>query len=128
MRDLRLTTLWLTLGWLLMIIVLTNAVLPSPAGAPGFLTDKQLHALVFVVLTMWFAGIYQRRKLGWLVVAMALFGALIEIAQAFVAQRDSSLADWVADLVGIAIAVALIFTGLDRWCEFVERRLRVFRG
>ncbi len=125
MRDLRLATLWLTVGWLLTILVLVNAVMPSPGVDPGFLNDKQLHVLVFVALTLWFAGIYERRNLGWLAVAMAVFGIVIELSQALVAARDASLGDWLADLAGIAIAVGLVLVGFDRWCELVERQLRL---
>jgi hypothetical protein len=80
----------------------------------GFHSDKLNHAAAFAVLT--FLG-----SLGWpdsksrLVVFLAVVGAAIEVLQGLsLIARDVDVLDWIADCVGIAFGLFLVFC-LSRW-------------
>ncbi len=127
MRSLKFALVWLTGGWLLIATVLVNALLPDPAIAPGIISDKVLHLIVFMGLTAWFAGIYQRGVWLRLALAMLVLGALIELLQGMIANRDPSWLDWFANGAGVFAALLLSRFGLDRWCEWIEGLLGVKR-
>jgi VanZ family protein len=68
--------------------------------------DKLQHALAFGVLTLLGLVAYGRSPtfIMWIVIAMVIYGVLIEIVQALSGWRYGELSDWIADLVGVAIA------------------------
>ncbi len=90
----------------------------------GFVaTDKLLHTLVFGGLALLLA-----RALHWLKPAVSvdnilvfagvgssLLGLLLELCQALVPYRSSDVWDWVADTLGAAVAVALVFLVWKYW-------------
>ncbi|MFD6896117.1 VanZ family protein [Rhodococcus sp. NPDC060086] len=81
-----------------------------PSGPPH--TDKITHALMFAVLA--FCSRYARVSPIVTVVWLAVYGIATEILQATVAvRRSGSFWDWCADLVGVAIGLA-IAVGIGR--------------
>jgi VanZ family protein len=86
-------------------------------------SDWEWHALAYFIDTLaillavvWRPGREARRFDAWaLPVALAVFlvGGLIEIVQGRFAYRDAQFRDWIADAVGIGLAL-LLFTAL-RW-------------
>jgi VanZ family protein len=100
-------TVWYSLG-------------PAP---PGHGSDKQLHAVAYFVDTLavllavvWRPG----RRRGLLNVralpvaaGMLILGGLVELAQWGLVDRDAQFTDWMADALGIGIALA-VFVGLRR--------------
>jgi VanZ family protein len=105
-------TLWYSLG-------------PTP---PGHGSDKQLHAAAYFVNTLaillaivWRPGRSVRRFDAWallVAVGMLVLGGLLEIVQGGFVGRDSQFTDWVADGVGITLAVMVFATlrwALRRW-------------
>lgn len=123
MKALRYGNIWLGLGWLMVLISLAAMVAPS-VPLPGTSNlDKLQHALCFLVLTVWFGGLYERRR-RW-VVAGWLFAYAVgtEVLQGFLSYRTASLGDLAADAAGIAAGLALAMAGADRWCVALERRL-----
>jgi VanZ family protein len=84
------------------------------AGAEEILgvSDKVAHALAFgALLTVAFFAFPFRRRFDMMLIALAI-GAAVEIAQTYVA-RSSSLADWVADAVGIY--GVYVISMIERW-------------
>ena len=84
------------------VLALVPATLPLPSTG----WDKANHALAFAVLA-WLGsscwpGVWVR-----VMVALALYGGAIEIAQTFTETRMGEWADWCADLVGLAVAAGL---------------------
>lgn len=76
------------------------------------MSDKVAHAVAFgALLTIAFFAFPFRRRFDMMLIALAI-GAAVEIAQTYVA-RSSSLADWVADAVGIYAVYAVSM--IERW-------------
>lgn len=120
-RRRRLVAIWLTFGLAVCITVVT--LIPSNAGpeVPG--CDKVHHVLAFMALTLPSAAFYPKALLR-VVLAAALYAALIEIIQPFVG-RSGEIADFLADLLGIAIgAIIGLLVHWGSGCLFVMRRQR----
>lgn len=85
---------------------------PDPVvGYPDWL----LHGVTFGVLagTVMFAlhrrGDRRRWRIAAIAVAVAsLYGVVDEVHQGFIAERDASALDWVADTIGAAVAAAIV--------------------
>jgi VanZ family protein len=90
--------------------------------------DKGLHAIAYFIntLAILFAVVWRPgrddRRLKDLAIPVALCalaaGGLIEIAQSSLVDRDSQLADWAADAVGVGLALLLLIA--LRWA--IRRR------
>ena len=108
--------LW-CLTWLVVLIV---SLRPMPALAAD-LSDKWLHFLTYAIMTAGVAGFCHRpgALLRWAAFAI-LMGGLVELAQYFVPSRTMELGDFLADLGGVAVGLAL--AGL--WLAVVVRPLR----
>lgn len=84
---------------------------PALELKPQMPGDKLLHAVTFAALTflLWRARVIPR--LAWLVVAMLLWAAFDELTQSIPwIRRHASLADFIADAAGVAIAAMAIAT------------------
>ena len=84
---------------------------PALELKPGMPGDKLLHAATFAALTflLWRARVITR--IGWLVLAMLLYAGFDELTQSIPwIRRYASLADFIADAIGIAIAAMAIAT------------------
>jgi len=100
-------TVWYSLG-------------PRP---PNHGSDRELHAVAYLVDTLaillavvWRPGGEPRRFDAWALPAalgMLVLGGLIEVAQGGFADRDAQFGDWIADAIGIGLAL-LLFAAL-RW-------------
>ena len=87
------------------IAVLTLTPASAPPLGPIAQSDKVYHVVAFAVLAFPIAFL----RPSWLILTVPVymaFGGLIEIVQPFVG-RDRSLTDWVADLIGLGIGVAV---------------------
>ena len=120
--ELRLARLWWGLGWA-MVLFITVSCLEPPRYVPNLhLWDKLEHALAFFGMTFWFGGLVRRGRYPVIAALMLLFGGGIEIAQgAMRLGRDEDIMDFVADAVGISVALALLYLGLGAWTRWVER-------
>lgn len=94
--------------WGAAVVAFGVAIMPHPPEMPGAPNDKVQHILAFLLLTTLAVLAYPRASLVRIVVALSLFGALIEIVQAVPAlNRDSDVLDWVADTAAAAV-VAIV--------------------
>jgi VanZ family protein len=102
----------LRVGWFLaMLSVTVLALMPvEHLQLPLFnWWDKAQHVLAFAVLTTW-------ALLAWpsmtvvVLVGMLAFGAFIELAQWWVGYRFADWADWLADVVGVCLAWAAVYS------------------
>jgi len=93
-------------------VLSSQSRLPS---LPGGLTGVSGHFIGYFILAVAFVRGFARgrwtgvtaRVATWAWVASAAYGASDEFHQRFVPGRDSSIADWVTDLAGAAVGVAL---------------------
>jgi VanZ family protein len=120
--ELRLARLWWALGWAMVLFIAVSCLEP-PRYVPNLhLWDKFEHALAFFGMTFWFGGLVRRGRYPVVAVLMLLFGGGIEIAQgAMKLGRDEDIMDFVADAVGVSVALALLYLGLGAWTSWVER-------
>lgn len=95
--------------WLLVIVVSVLMLIelkPTTDGIPNI--DKLEHAFVFIVLTITGCLAYVQQKPR-IYAGLIALGALYEVLQAlFTVTRQASVYDWLADLLGILIAVGIM--------------------
>lgn len=103
-NRLRLHTLWLSIGWALVLFVVYLSLTPHPISIPAEHGDKVGHLAAYAALMLWFAQIYSHvtRRLT-LAGALVALGIALEFAQLFTATRTFEIADMLADGVGVAI-------------------------
>lgn len=94
---------------ILLLIIATYGFLKDTSGIPNnwMPNDKVMHVLVFFALMVSYLQAFAgQRVIG--VVALALYGALIEVAQATLTNRMGDPLDWLADMAGIAVGLLLL--------------------
>ncbi len=112
--------LWLILGWLLVLGACLGSLLPgNKVPMPGQY-DKLLHGGTYLLLMIWFGGIYRRRRYPAIVIGLLLLGLALEFGQRLVASRSFDTLDLTANILGIAAGLGLAFTLLGNWCQYVE--------
>ena len=77
--------------------------------------DKWLHALTFITLALWFAGLYGKRNYWRIAVGLMLFGFVVELCQLMVSYRTADWVDIGANTAGIIIGLAVAAAGLGGW-------------
>jgi len=93
----------------LMLLVATYGFLKDVSAVPSNLmpNDKVMHVLVFFALTLSFMQAFTRPF--WQnFTLLAVYGALIEVAQATFTSRMGDPIDWLADVAGILLAALLV--------------------
>lgn len=90
-------------------LVMALSLAPASALPPLGLWDKFEHAAAYALLAATGCiGFASRRGRIAVVIGLAVYGGAIELVQPVVsASRESSVADWVANLTGIGIGYAL---------------------
>src|SRR5690242_19926855 len=119
--PLRHPRVWLTLGWIAVALAIYFCL--APGGIPGLerANDKVMHIVGYLLLTVWFTGIYPRSR--YIVISLLLLamGILIEILQgAMHMGRMQELRDVYADAIGIIAGITLAFALLGGWAQRVE--------
>ncbi|GAA6140948.1 VanZ family protein [Hydrogenophaga sp. 5NK40-0174] len=102
--------------WAAVVAVGILSLLPVEALPSPLLNwwDKAQHALGFLVLaTLGFAAFAKKTTL--VAVWLAIYGMLIELAQAFTGWRYGDIMDWLSDLAGIALAMILLAVIQKYW-------------
>ncbi|MBW8816064.1 MAG: VanZ family protein [Caulobacterales bacterium] len=97
------------------LLYLTNA---PQADLPGVKADDKVeHATAWFLLTA--SGYVLSPRRGWAIpLFAALFGVLVEVLQGVLPfGRDAEVGDWIADCVGVAVAVL----GYGAWRRTVRR-------
>lgn len=80
-------------------------------------SDKLVHGVLFACMGFWAVlGWQQRHQLGWVLLGVLWLAAQTEWLQAYIPGRGTSLADAVADVLGLAVGVGLALL-LRRWRE-----------
>jgi VanZ family protein len=120
--ELRLPRLWWSLGWAMVLFILVSCLEPPRYVPDLHLWDKAEHAIAFFGLTFWFGGLVRRSRYPVVAVLMLLLGGGIEIAQGAMGWgRDEDIMDFVADTVGVSVALVALYLGLGGWTRWVEQ-------
>jgi VanZ family protein len=101
------------LFWLALLAITALALWPKPPAAASLGWDKLNHVAAFAVLGLlarvaWPAQALQRWAL------LLAYGGLLELAQGLTPNRSAEWSDWLADALGLLLAVVL-WAGWQRW-------------
>ena len=121
MLPLRWGRWWLIIGWMLVFSVIALSVLPGAADLRMNLSDKTGHTIAYLVLTIWFAGVYNKSRYPWIVIGLIALGGVLELMQGQFFNRSAEFADLVANCIGIIVGILLSLFLLGGWCLQVER-------
>ena len=117
------------LAWLLIIFIQSSFPAVELPKVEFFSADKIVHMGVFGLLAaLCFISLIHIKKQNlftgsaylWSAIITILYGASDEIHQYFVPNRSSELQDWLADIAGIIIMLALIKL-------FLSKKMRLFK-
>ncbi|MEO7072241.1 MAG: VanZ family protein [Rhodanobacter sp.] len=127
---LRLQWWWIAAGIVLMLCGLYIALEPDPDLQLNFRGgDKVLHAVGFAGLMGWWGNVFRQRRDRLIAASGCLvYGALVEVLQAFDPPRSADVLDLLADAVGIAIGLALLHTPLGNVLLRAEQLLALGRS
>lgn len=123
MLPLRHARLWRALSVAILVFVLVGVLSPAlwfidtltDALSRFGYVDKWLHAITFITLSVWFAGLFSRRRY-WLIAAgLMLFGFFVEFLQLQLSYRTADWMDIGANTVGIIIGLTVSVAGLGGW-------------
>lgn len=93
--------------WGTVLFTFVCAEIPPKYAPHLFPWDKAEHFVAFYVLAFMAAAAFPRLGLTVIVVALSLFGAIIELVQALpFIHRDCDFWDWVADMIAITASLA----------------------
>jgi glycopeptide antibiotics resistance protein len=115
--------LWRALSAVILIVVLVGAMSPaiwffddmSKALSWFQNSDKWLHAFTFISLSIWFAGLYEKRAWWRIAVGLMLFGFVVEFLQLQVSYRMADWLDIAANTTGIIVGLTVAAAGLGGW-------------
>ena len=125
MRKLAHARTWYLLGVLLVLAVTYSCLVPARDLPSVSLNDKFEHGIAYVVMMLWFGGLFPRRQYWILVLALLAFGAAIEVAQGVMhLGRTADVMDWLADAGGVAVGLVACLAGLGHWVAWLERLVR----
>jgi len=121
-QPLRLRSLWLAAGWLLVFLVVYLSLRPGGALLPETFIDKLQHVIAYAVLMYWFAGLYALRPVrACYATGFIALGIALEFIQLWSGYRSFDPGDMVADAVGVAAGWLLAPPRTPPMLEAVER-------
>jgi VanZ family protein len=123
MQPLRAPLLWLMLGWGLVAVAILGSLLPGRQVPMLAGYDKLYHVGTYLLLMVWFSGIYRRKQYLLIAIGLSLLGLALEFAQRLVVSRWFDIYDLAANVCGVALGLVLAWTVLGGWCQFAERVL-----
>jgi VanZ family protein len=131
MLSLRYARRWQVASLTLLLLVLAATLMPAvwfwddrfKAMSWFDGVDKWFHGVTFLVLSVWFTGLYRKRSYWKIGIGLLLFGLIIEACQRMVSYRTAEWLDVGADAVGIILGLVIGAVGIGGWCLRVEERL-----
>lgn len=106
-------------------VVVWLSLSPSPPKGPDFPdSDKLMHGLTYLVLTVWFGQLYRSNggRFGW-ALSLAAMGAVLEVLQGLGGVREASWADGTANAAGVACGWLVLRTRLSHGLFWIEEHL-----
>lgn len=123
--NMKLKNLWLTIGFVLVMLVIVASLMPNPPNPADFRgSDKLEHFAAYATMMFWFAQIYRRNRVRWAIaLALVMLGISLEYLQRLSGYRTFEYADMGANAAGVLCALLLAHTPLSRSLAVVERSL-----
>ena len=116
---------WLGLGWAFIAFAVIVSLIPGTKLPPTGVSDKFEHALAYLLLTVWFTGMYSRSAYWRIGLSMFLLGIAIEVAQGLMPfGRQPDLRDVVANSLGILLGLGIALSGVGGWAQRIEAWVR----
>ncbi|MDQ1362553.1 MAG: hypothetical protein QG652_413 [Pseudomonadota bacterium] len=129
---LRYKKLWLLIGLMMIVFVITETLTSSPIDTGVEVSDKILHTAGYFVLMGWFVQIFHGRKHQLLLAAgFVSMGIVLEFLQGWGGVRQYEVADMLANASGVALAWLLSLTRFIYallWFEKVVSRQNTTRN
>ncbi len=123
-RMLRLSNLWQTIGYLIILSIIVLSLIPNPEEVTPFsASDKVLHVIAYAVSMFWFGLCFRRGRLYVIGIILLVLGIVIEIVQGQTGYREMSLYDIFANITGIVIGLLLSFSRLSWTLHYFEKLL-----
>jgi VanZ family protein len=121
MLSLKFPRLWLGLGWAAVVFAIVVCLVPMNELPSVNASDKTEHFTAYLLLSLWFAGIYPRARYWIIALGLCVLGILIEFAQgAMHLGRHADAMDVVANSTGIVAGLTLCWLGLGGWAQWIE--------
>jgi VanZ family protein len=121
MLSVRHVQVWRMLSCVVIVAAIIVCLLPARELPNTGLNDKFEHTTAYVLLTLWFVGLYPRSRYWVVALGLFLMGVGIEFAQgAMHMGRQADVRDVVANSSGIMIGIALAFAGLGGWVQWID--------
>ncbi len=112
---------WLGLGWAFILFAIILSLIPGQKLPPTGVSDKLEHAAAYMLLTLWFTGLYPRSSYWRIGLSMFLLGIVIEIAQGLMPfGRQADLRDVFANSIGILLGFVIALMGVGGWAQRIE--------
>ena len=117
--------LWIAVSATLVALVIAGSLAPTLPYTPPGQFDKLQHFGVYLLLTLWFTGLYPRARYGWVAVALVGLGLAMELLQQGMhLGRFAEALDMTANGAGVGLGVALALLGTGGWARRVEAWVR----
>lgn len=123
MVPLRYPWLWRLAGWAMIAGVVVGSLMPGHAIPRMVASDKLLHAGMYFLLMIWFAGLYRRSRHAWIALGLMALGLGLDLLQGLTSSRTFDPADVAANAGGILAALVLSYRLLEGWCQRMEQWL-----
>jgi VanZ family protein len=119
---LRLRSLWLAMGWCLVLFIVYESLTPYPVEIGVEQGDKLGHMAAYLALMSWFSNVYEEtsERVVCALASVALAVGL-EFAQRLTATRTFEIADMVAGTAGVLTGWLLAPPRLPNYLRLAER-------
>jgi hypothetical protein len=122
MLDLRHGRTLLVIGWMLIAIIVVGSLTPAGVDVRFLLSDKVRHLTSYLVIMVYFSGLYPRERHLMLALAFFLMGAMLELLQgALTTTRHMDFIDLTANTLGIVLGFVFARLGLAQWPRLIDR-------
>jgi VanZ family protein len=129
--PLRYVRRWQIASLFFLAFVLAAALMPvfwfldDKVGALSWFArnDKWVHGFTFLILSIWFTGLFHKKAYWQIGIGLLLFGLIIEGGQRMVIYRTAEWADVGANSAGIILGLVIGAAGLGGWCLRAEEHL-----
>lgn len=121
-QNLKLLTLWRTIGWLIVISAIYVSLERNPPDLSAIrFGDKIAHTLSYLGMMLWLTQCYRRSQHIFLAVFLISMGVGLEFLQGMSGYRSFEYADMMANSLGVFLGWSLSLTGAGRILTLAEK-------